>query len=48
MEGQVVEVRAGQMRISGGCNETEVTEFAAMPTGPSFPWAVTIVTPVGR
>src|SRR3954469_3501991 len=38
----------GQNRISGGSSETDVTEFAAIPTGPVAPVAVTTVTPVGR
>ena len=34
-------------RIRGGSSDTEVTEFAVMPTGsPSGPIAVTTVTPV--
>jgi hypothetical protein len=34
-------------RTNGGSSDTEVTEFAVMPTGsPSGPTAVTTVTPV--
>ena len=46
--GQVVELFAGQKRISCGCSDTEVTEFADIASGPSAPLAVTTVTPVGR
>ena len=46
--GQVVELFAGQNRISGGSSETEVTEFADIATGPSAWCAVITVTPVGR
>jgi hypothetical protein len=46
--GQVVELLAGQKRISGGSSETDVTELADMATGPSVPLAVMTVTPVGR
>ena len=37
MPGQVVDDLAGQNRISGGSSDTDVTEFAAMPVGPSAP-----------
>ena len=46
--GHVSDVLAGQTRISGGSSETEVTEFADKPTGPSGVFAVITVTPVGR
>ena len=46
--GHVVELFAGQNRISCGCSDTEVTEFADIASGPSGPFAVTTVTPVGR
>jgi hypothetical protein len=35
--GQVVDDFAGQKRTSGGSSDTDVTEFAAMPLGPSSP-----------
>jgi hypothetical protein len=46
--GPLVEVFAGQKRISGGSSERDVTEFAAMPLGPSAVAEVITVTPVGR
>jgi hypothetical protein len=46
--GQVSDDFPGQSRMSGGDNETDVTEFAAIPTGPSGVCAATTVTPVGR
>lgn len=46
--GQVLDDLAGQTRTSGGSSDAEVTEFAAIPTGPFGPKAVTTVTPVGR
>src|SRR5262249_56192237 len=41
-------VSAGHSRTIGGASETDVTELAAIPTGPSGPCAVMTVTPVGR
>ena len=46
--GHVVDDFAGQNRTIGGSSETDVTELAAMPTGPSAPWEAITVTPVGR
>ena len=46
--GQVLELWAGQKRISCGCSDTDVTEFADIASGPSAPFEVTTVTPVGR
>src|SRR6202789_1926173 len=48
MDGQVVDAFAGQKRISGGSSDTDVTELAAIPTGPRPPCVVITVTPVGR
>jgi hypothetical protein len=45
--GHVSDVRAGQNSINGGSSETDVTEFAAMPSGPAGPHEVMTVTPVG-
>ena len=46
--GQLVEVSAGLTAISGGSSETDMKEPIASPAGPSSPWPVTTLTPVGR
>ena len=48
MRGHVDDVCATQNRISGGSSDSDVNEFAAMPTGSSPSIAVMIVTPVAK
>ena len=48
MRGHVDDVWATQNRISGGSSDSDVKEFAAMPTGSSPSIAVMIVTPVAN
>ena len=48
MRGQVVDVFAAQNSTSGGSSDTDVNEFAAMPTGSSSSIAVMTVMPVAK
>jgi hypothetical protein len=48
IRGHVLELCAAQNKMSGGSSDTEVNEFAAMPTGSPPSIAVMIVTPVTK
>jgi hypothetical protein len=48
IRGQLTEVFAGRMAISGGSSDTDVKEPIAIPTGVSSSIAVTMTTPVGK
>src|SRR4051794_3949605 len=48
IRGHVVELRAAQKSTSGGSSDTDVNEFAAIPTGSPSSTAVITVTPVAK
>ena len=46
--GSVREARSKQTSSSTGSSESDATAFVVRPAGPSGPWQVTTVTPVGK
>jgi hypothetical protein len=48
MRGQLTEVLAGAMAISGGSRESEKNDWQVKPSGPSGSMPVTTVTPLAK